>query len=238
MQRAIITGASGLIGRGITQDLITSGWEVANFDVTDADAGEQSDRAIEGLRTLHCDVGDVASVKQAFADLGWDRVDLLVNNAAYINDFESTDLATLDLGLWEKVLRTNLTGSLLMTQQVLPLMSSSQARGCVINLASTRAFMSEPGDFPYAASKGGIIALTQALAVQLGPHIRVNAIAPGWISGDSDLRDIDHQQHPAGRVGRPEDIVQAVRYLLAAEFVTGEVLRVDGGMTKKMIYVH
>lgn len=233
MQRAIITGASGLIGRGIAQDLIRSGWEVVNFDVTDSD-GEQ----LEGLRTLHCDVGDSHSVKQAFAALGWDRVDLLVNNAAYINDFESTDLAKLDLELWEKVLRTNLTGCLLMTQQVLPLMSASQTRGCVINLASTRAFMSEPGDFPYAASKGGIIALTQALAVQLGPHIRVNAIAPGWISGDSDLRDIDHQQHPAGRVGRPEDIVQAVRYLLAAEFVTGEVMRVDGGMTKKMIYAH
>ena len=137
MQRAIITGASGLIGRGIAQDLITSGWEVVNFDVTDADAGEQSDRGIEGLRTLHCDVGNIHSVKQAFAALGWDRVDLLVNNAAYINDFESTDLATLDLELWEKVLRTNLTGCLLMTQQVLPLMSASQPPNAVTTLAQS-----------------------------------------------------------------------------------------------------
>lgn len=103
-------------------------------------------------------------------------------------------------------------------------------------MASTRAMMSEGGDFAYAAAKGGMVGLTQALAVQLGPRVRVNAIAPGWITDADDLRPEDHRQHPAGRVGRPQDIVDAVLYLAQAGFVTGEVLTIDGGMTRKMIY--
>jgi NAD(P)-dependent dehydrogenase (short-subunit alcohol dehydrogenase family) len=227
MKRAIITGGSGLIGKALGLALSEDGWEVVNFDR----------EKIEALRTLPCDVGDEASVQQAFATLGWDHLDLLINNAAYINDFEHTNLSHCALSEWEKVIRTNLTGNFLMTKTALPLLSLAQ-KGAVINLASTRAFMSEPGDFPYAASKGGIIALTQSLAVLLGPHIRVNAIAPGWITDEENLREVDHSQHPVGRVGRPKDIVAAVRYLIDAEFVTGEVMRVDGGMTKKMIYAH
>ncbi len=82
-----------------------------------------------------------------------------------------------------------------------------------------------------------MVALTHALAVSLGPRIRVNAVAPGWISGDAGLSPEDHGQHPAGRVGRAEDIAGAVLYLAGAGFVTGQVLTVDGGMTRKMIYV-
>lgn len=227
MKHAIITGGSGLIGKALGLALKEDGWKVVNFDREETDA----------IHTLCCDVGDEASVQNAFATLGWERLDLLINNAAYINDFESTDLANCALSEWERVMRTNLTGNFLMTQNALPLLTQAR-QACVINLASTRAFMSEPGDFPYAASKGGIIALTQSLAVMLGPQIRVNAVAPGWITDEENLREVDHRQHPAGRVGRPEDIVAAVRYLVSAEFVTGEVLRVDGGMTKKMIYAH
>ena len=106
----------------------------------------------------------------------------------------------------------------------------------IVNMVSTRAFMSEPETEAYAASKGGLVSLTHALAVSLGPDIRVNAIAPGWITNDTDLRDKDHEQHPVGRVGNPGDIADAVAYLAKAGFVTGQVLVVDGGMTKKMIY--
>ena len=96
--------------------------------------------------------------------------------------------------------------------------------------------MSEPETEAYAASKGALVALTHALAISLGPKIRVNAIAPGWISDGEDLRPVDHRQHPVGRVGRPDDIAEAVLYLADAGFVTGQVLSVDGGMTRKMIY--
>jgi NAD(P)-dependent dehydrogenase (short-subunit alcohol dehydrogenase family) len=108
--------------------------------------------------------------------------------------------------------------------------------GSIVNMASTRAFMSEPNSEAYAASKGGLVALTHALAVSLGPKIRVNAIAPGWITNETNLSEEDEAQHPAGRVGRPKDIADTVLYLAGAGFVTGQVLTVDGGMTKKMIY--
>ena len=103
-------------------------------------------------------------------------------------------------------------------------------------MVSTRAFMSEPDTEAYAASKGAMVALTHAMAISLGPKIRVNAVAPGWISDGRGLSEEDNAQHPVGRVGRPDDIAGAVLYLAEAGFVTGQVLTVDGGMTKKMIY--
>ena len=108
--------------------------------------------------------------------------------------------------------------------------------------------MSEPDNEAYATTKGGLVALTHALANSLGPDVRVNAIAPGWIATDAwkprkerkepDLRDVDHAQHPAGRVGRPEDVAALAAYLVSEEatFLTGACVVLDGGMTRKMIY--
>ncbi len=117
----------------------------------------------------------------------------------------------------------------------------SSGGGSIVNIASTRALMSEPHSEAYAASKGGILSLTHAMAISLGPdRITVNAICPGWIeTGDySQLRAIDHSQHPAGRVGTPMDIARACLYLTDPhnDFVTGAELVVDGGMTRRMIY--
>ena len=121
-------------------------------------------------------------------------------------------------------------------------------RGTIINITSTRAFMSEPNNEAYATTKAGLIGLTHALASSLGPDVRVNAIAPGWIATDAwrprgqraqpELRDIDHAQHLVGRVGRPEDIAGLCAYLASSDagFITGQVFTVDGGMTRKMIY--
>ncbi len=113
-------------------------------------------------------------------------------------------------------------------------------RGSIVNISSTRAFMSEAETFAYSASKGALEALTHSLAISLGPKVRVNAVAPGWIHGGAPeaLRPVDHAQHPVGRVGRPSDIAAAVAYLVGDEagFVTGQTLVVDGGMTRKMIY--
>lgn len=228
MKHAIITGGAGLIGTGICRTLIGQGWAVASFDMKDTAADLQD----AGVRHVFCDVTDEASVAGAFAELGWSRLDLLVNNAGIATPANGP-IAEMSLDQWREVTDSHLTAAFLMTRSAVPLMGEGSA---IVNMASTRAFMSEPQTEAYAASKGGLVALTHALAVSLGPDVRVNAIAPGWISGDDDLRPEDHEQHPVGRVGRPDDIADAVIYLATAGFMTGQVLTVDGGMTRKMIY--
>jgi hypothetical protein len=121
--------------------------------------------------------------------------------------------------------------------------------GAIVNIASTRALMSEPDTEAYAASKGGLVALTHALAMSLGPAVRVNAVSPGWIDVSgwdrppgrrpaACLDAADHAQHPAGRVGTPHDVASLVAWLLGpdARFVTASNFVVDGGMTHKMVY--
>lgn len=224
MKRAIVTGGAGLIGAGVCKALTARGWDVASFDLK---AGMTTD-----ARQILCDIGDEASVAKAYEELGWSELDLLVNNGG-VADPVNGPLAELSLEDWRKTVDSHLTGAFLMTRSAIPLLAEG---GSIINMASTRAFMSEPETEAYAASKGAMVALTHALAISLGPKTRVNAIAPGWISGDDDLRPVDHEQHPVGRVGRVEDIAQAVVYLADAGFITGQVLTVDGGMTRKMIY--
>jgi len=140
---------------------------------------------------------------------------------------------------FDLVLATNLRGTFLCTQEAARLMVRHKVAGAIINIASTRAFMSEPGTEAYSASKGGIVALTHATAISLGPKgIRVNCISPGWIEtrGRKHSRR-DRLQHPVGRVGTPEDIASACRYLAEqAGFMTGQNLTLDGGMTVKLIY--
>ncbi|MGE0082079.1 MAG: SDR family oxidoreductase, partial [Thiohalomonadaceae bacterium] len=155
-----------------------------------------------------------------------------------------TDLAVEQ---WQRIIGVTLTGAFLCARAAAPLLR--RPSGCIINIASTRALMSEPHTEAYAASKGGLVALTHALAVSLGPEVRVNCISPGWIDvsawkksrvrEQAVLRPQDHAQHPAGRVGRPEDLATMALFLAGdgAGFVTGQNFVVDGGMTRKMIYV-
>jgi NAD(P)-dependent dehydrogenase (short-subunit alcohol dehydrogenase family) len=141
----------------------------------------------------------------------------------------------------------NLTGAFLCARHAAPLLR--WRRGAIVNVASTRARQSEPRTEAYSASKGGLVALTHALAVSLGPDIRVNAISPGWIDvsrwgspadarAPETLSAEDHAQHPAGRVGTPEDVAALALWLAGrqAGFVTGQEFTVDGGMTRRMIY--
>jgi NAD(P)-dependent dehydrogenase (short-subunit alcohol dehydrogenase family) len=185
------------------------------------------------------DVADpaaVAALAQTMAAAG--GLDLLVNNAALMVRKPLEELSPAE---WQRVLGVNLTGPFLCSRAFAPLLR--QRSGCIVNLASTRAVMSEPDTESYAASKGGLVSLTHALALSLGPQIRVNAISPGWIDvlpiPAPPLSTADHAQHPVGRVGRAEDIAGLVLYLAspAAGFITGQNFVVDGGMTKKMIYV-
>jgi NAD(P)-dependent dehydrogenase (short-subunit alcohol dehydrogenase family) len=173
------------------------------------------------------------------------RIDGLVNNAG-IADPNNAPITELLLDDWEKILRTNLTGSFLMVKHAAPYLSAQQ--GTVVNIASTRAIQSEANTEAYAASKGGLVALTHAMAISFGNRIRVNAILPGWIDVSklkkkSARKQVhfsrqDHEQHPVGRIGKVEDIAALTAFLLSdkAGFITGQQFIVDGGMTRKMIY--
>jgi NAD(P)-dependent dehydrogenase (short-subunit alcohol dehydrogenase family) len=162
-------------------------------------------------------------------------LDALINNAG-IADPAGGPIERLSLEDWNRKIAVNLTGMFLMTKHCVPHLR--RTAGTIVNIASTRALQSEPDTEAYAATKGGVIALTHALAMSLGPRVRVNCISPGWIA-KGRLAKRDHAQHPTGRAGRPEDIGEMIAFLLsdAAGFITGQNFVVDGGMTRKMIYV-
>jgi NAD(P)-dependent dehydrogenase (short-subunit alcohol dehydrogenase family) len=239
----IVTGAGRGIGRGIASALVEAGASVLIAELDEALgretaralAEEYPDTQVDFART---DVADEASVAAAVAHARerFGRIDGLVNNAG-IADPITGPIESLDFARWNKVIATNLSGALLCTKHCVP--ELRRRHGAIVNIASTRAIQSEPQSEAYAAAKGGIVALTHALALSLGPAVRVNCISPGWIDvGKSELRPIDHQQHPVGRVGLPEDIASLTLFLLGeqAGFITGQNFVVDGGMTKKMIY--
>jgi NAD(P)-dependent dehydrogenase (short-subunit alcohol dehydrogenase family) len=259
-RRVLVTGGAQGIGLATVGYLLRCGALVA--------AADRDEEALIELRARHpevyarrADVSDEDSVAALIAAVSAQLggLDGLVNNAGVM---VSAPLAELSLSAWETVLRTNLTGAFLCVKHALPHLKAAYeaardapnpgaepVSGAVVNVASTRALMSEPDTEAYAASKGGLVALTHAFAISLGPAVRVNCVSPGWIEvGEFKKRSArtppehrpeDHAQHPVGRVGVPEDVASAVAYLLSAEsgFVTGQNLVIDGGMTRKMLYV-
>lgn len=227
----VVTGASKGIGNEIARQYANQGAKVIIADIHPA----KKDFLFE---FIHTDVSNLDSVKNLFTEIGkrYDRLDILINNAgiSLFYPFES-----LTIENWDKVINTNLRSIFLCSQSALPLMKTNG--GKIINIASTRAFMSEANTEAYSASKGGIIALTHALAVTLSKYkIQVNSISPGWIeTGNYDaLRKEDHAQHLSNRVGKPIDIAKACLFLTSPDndFINGSNLTIDGGITVKMIY--
>ncbi len=244
---AIVTGGAQGIGRAIAARLVAGGYAVVVAD-NDAEAGREAQRALgSAARFVKCDVADEAQVKACVraALAGARRLDALVNNAGLARPAR-VPVSKLPLKTWNRTLAVNLTGAFLMAKHAAPHLA--RARGAIVNIASTRALQSEANTEAYSATKGGIVALTHALAVSLGPGVRVNCVSPGWIDVSrwqkasrrrpARLSREDHAQHPAGRVGTPEDVAALVAYLLGdeARFVTGQNFVCDGGMTRKMIY--
>ncbi|OON92778.1 MAG: oxidoreductase [Candidatus Epulonipiscium fishelsonii] len=245
----IVTGGGQGIGACIATSYAKKGAKVIIAEI-DKEAGLETEQKLkeQGLEAIfiETDVGNEVSVKNMISIVVsiYGKIDILINNAA-INP--SGNLSTRKVSEFEDVLSVNVTGMYSCVQNSVPHMIGD---GCsIVNIASTRAFMSEANTEAYSASKGAVIALTHSLAISLSHKIRVNSVSPGWIETSqwkkkkerniALLEKQDHLQHPVGRVGVPEDVASAVLYLSskAAEFITGTNLIVDGGMTSKMIYV-
>jgi NAD(P)-dependent dehydrogenase (short-subunit alcohol dehydrogenase family) len=235
---ALVTGGANGIGRATTRHLLHSGWCVAVIDLPDSGLRRAYPPRNRNVLAIDGDVRDEKSVAGAVDAIvhRFGRLDAVVSNAGIMI---RKPIRLLTLAEWHRVIDTNLTAAFLLARAAeKPLRT---AHGAIVTVASTRALMSETNTESYSASKGGLLALTHALAISLGPDVRVNCVSPGWIETKNygALRLKDHSQHPAGRVGKPEDIAEIVAWLLDGKrsgFVTGANFVVDGGMTRKMIY--
>ncbi|KAF0235820.1 MAG: bacilysin biosynthesis oxidoreductase [Prolixibacteraceae bacterium] len=243
----IVTGGAQGIGKIISLQLLQKGFSVSVFEIDEEAIHEfSSENNSENLKFFLTDVSEEESVRKSIAASfkQFDNISGLINNAAIQIDKPVNELT---LEEWNRVIGTNLTGAFLCAKHAAPFLKN--LKGSIINISSTRTFQSEPNTEAYSASKGGILALTHSLAISLGPEIKVNCISPGWIdvsgikkkskANQIELSEADHSQHPAGRVGKPEDIANMVLFLLNPEndFITGQNFIIDGGMTRKMIYV-
>ena len=241
-RRVFITGGAEGIGKAIVEAFCLSGDQVAFCDINEI-AGQETAKATGSI--FHkVDVSDKDVLESCMQRIlsEWNDIDIIVNNVG-ISQFSSiTETSVED---FDKILSINLR-PVFITSRLLAIhrkeQSSPNPYGRIINICSTRYLMSEPGSEGYAASKGGIYSLTHALALSLSEwNITVNSIAPGWIqTHDYDqLRPEDHSQHPSRRVGKPEDIARMCLFLCEEnnDFINGENITIDGGMTKKMIYL-
>lgn len=228
-RRALVTGGTRGIGRGVAEVLLAQGWSVVATGATAAEVAAAP--GAERLENRVLDVTDAADVA-ALAG-GLDHLDALVNCAGILRRGEEYDLA-----VFERVIAVNLTGTMRMCMACHPLLKASG--GAIVNLASMLSFFGGPLVPAYSASKGGVAQLTRALAVRwAGDGIRVNAVAPGWIETEMTrgLREDPARnaailaRTPQARWGRPADVGRVVAMLLSSEtaFVTGTVLPVDGG---------
>lgn len=218
---AVVTGGAQGIGRAICEAFAREGIEVCTIDVQDNDYF----------------VGDIADerVLEAFASkviAEHGAIDYLINNAC----LSRGGLNSCSYEDFNYVLRVGVSAPFRLTQLFRNHLNPGAS---IVNISSTRQRMSQADTESYTAAKGGISALTHAMAVTLAGKARVNAISPGWIdTTGTEFTGADASQHPAGRVGRPEDIANAVLFLCDPKnsFITGQDLTVDGGMTRQMIY--
>jgi NAD(P)-dependent dehydrogenase (short-subunit alcohol dehydrogenase family) len=241
---AFVTGGANGIGRAIVTALCKAGVDVIFCDIDEV-AGKKLSDELDEYRCsfIKLDISDAGllgnTVNSILDKKG--NIDIIINNVG-VGGFGS--ILETSVNKFDKILNINLrpvfiTAKLLATHRSENPHLNSYGR--IINMASTRYLMSEPDTEAYAASKGGIVSLTHALAISLSRyHITVNCISPGWIDTGhyGELRPVDHAQHPSGRVGVPDDIARTCLFLCQPEnnFINGQNIVVDGGMTKKMIY--
>jgi NAD(P)-dependent dehydrogenase (short-subunit alcohol dehydrogenase family) len=246
---AIVTGAAKGIGWGIAKIFVEEGAKVAVVD-WDEENGRKTAAELKAAGGdtvfIKCDVSKEDEVR-AMTDMTlqtFKRIDILVNNAG-VGVYKSFMDATM--ADWDRALGVNLKGQVYCSRQAVPQMQK-QGKGAIVNISSVHAFQTVNGVAPYATSKGGVFALTHAMAIDLAPTIRVNAIAPGWVYTPLIQSIFDSYDDPAGqrqeverralmkRIGRPEEIGYAAAFLASdeASFITGTQLFVDGGLTAQL----
>ncbi len=240
---ALITGAAMGIGYAVARRFLAAGYSVAMFDIDNSALARSCEELapLGSVLPLHGDVAREADAQGAVErTLAWrGRLDVLVNNAGIDLYGIAPEFSLSD---WERQIGVNLTGAFLLSKHAIPALRAT--RGAIVNISSIHALVSYPGCAAYDAAKAGLLALTRALAVDHGPEgIRVNAICPGWVDTPMTRKWLDatdpatlaqvERQHPLGRIGRPEDIAEAVYFLASEEasFITGAFLVVDGGLT-------
>lgn len=236
----IITGGANGIGKGIAKEFGQQGAIVCIADLDEEKGAHvQHQIEIEGgkasfFKTNVKQEDDLINLIQ-HVKITYGKIDILINNAGISKFKPLFELSTQE---FDDVIHTNLRSVFIASREAAKHMSNG---GSIINMASTRAIMSEPNSESYAASKGGIVSLTHSLASSLQfNNITVNCISPGWIEFNNypDLKEKDHVQHWSNRVGKPSDIAKACLYLADPEnnFINAQNIIVDGGMTRKMIY--
>ena len=231
-QVALVTGAAKRIGRSIALRVAADGADVVvNYSSSKAEA-ESVVREIESLGrravAIRADVSRRAEVVQLFAEVEskFGRLDILVNN---VGTFFSAKFEDLTDEQWDRIMNVNLKSQLLCAQAAAPMMKR-QGRGHIINLSSLGGLLAWPAYTHYCVSKAGVIMLTKCLARALGPEILVNSVAPGTIEFPGEAPDEDYVKRvPLHRTGTGDDIADAVAYFAASDFVTGQILAVDGG---------
>ncbi len=244
---ALVTGAATGIGRSAVLALARAGYDVAiNYGSSEAAARDTAAEAEKlGVKTLlvKCDVSDEAGVRAMLAkvDAAFGHLDVLVNNAGTTAPWKAKDLESLALDDWDRVFAVNVRGLFQVTRASVPLLKKG-SNPCIVNTASIVGLRPGPQPLPYAASKAAVVNLTKTLAWNLGPEIRVNAVAPGWMEGDwmqrmlkdkyEDLMGKRARATPLKRCVTAEDVAETMMTLVQGNrFVTGEIIVIDGGFT-------
>jgi len=245
-KKALVTGAASGIGRSAVIALARAGYDVGiNYSSSDAAAARTAAEAGKlGAKTLllKCDVSDEAGVRAMLKNVAarFGRLDALVNNAGTTASWKPKDLDSLSLDDWDRVFAVNVRGLFQVTRAAVPLLK--KAKGCIVNTASIAGLRPGPQPLPYAASKAAVINLTRTLAWNLGPEIRVNAVAPGWMEGDwmkrmlqdkyDDLMGKRARATPLKRVVTADDVAETMLSLIEGNrMVSGEIIVIDGGFS-------
>jgi pteridine reductase len=232
---ALVTGAAKRIGRAVAVRLANEGADVVVHYHTSASEAREAVAEIEKLGrkgvALQADLCNVAEIRRLFQQIAerFRRLDILVNSAA---NFLHSQLADVSEKLWDTALDTNLKAPFFCAQAAAPLLK--QTKGVIINFADIGGILPWPGYIPHCASKAGVIMLTKCLAKALAPEVRVNAIAPGTITMSEDPSEWETdfiRRAPLNRTGTPEDVADAVSFLIHSNFLTGQTVVLDGGRT-------
>ncbi len=250
-KKALVTGGATGIGRSAVLALARAGYDVAINYASSAKAAQ--DLAVEaqalGATTLllKCDVADDAAVRQMLAQVGeaFGHLDVLVNNAGTTASWKVKDLESLDMAEWDRTFAVNVRGLFQVSRAAVPWLKKCKEAGgapCIVNTASIVGLRPGPQPPPYAASKAAVVNMTKTLAWNLGPDIRVNAVAPGWMEGDWMQRMLGEKYDtlmgarakatPLKRCVTADDVAETMLSLITANrFVTGEIVVIDGGFT-------